>query len=1207
VPIVAVTPLGSNQSDIGSAIDQIIDYLHRGSARRPEPNASLVGYYADTPTQPGTWRGRGVDAHQLSGPVNRDEFRRVLEGRHPATNELLVLGNGSAGRAKAARPNFEVARYCPPEELLSSAQVAALVGTTDRYIRMVAAEHGNGLGTKSTLVGLRLESGDWSFRRDEVERFAAARKEPKVVVAYDVTVSFEKSISLVWARSNAEQRRLIEKALDAGTNAAVAYLEDQALAVRRGRSAVKADGVWAASFRHITNRNLEPQLHDHVVIANIGAADGRTQALDSRLLHHHAKTAGYVAGAVTRQHLTDQLGIAWQPVERGLADIDGITRPMIIAFSTRRTEITTLTDELGLDSAAARDTAALATRTRKHGPADWDELEQQWANQLDALGLNNERWQQLQQQPLENRHLTEKDQANVLAWLDSPSGVTKSNAVFSRRDVVQAIVEWDGTHGTGTRLAYDDIDRLTDTYLTQQNVVALDMTAAQITRTGETNWYSTTTMLDLERTVIAAYTQVGGNHSIPSEMFAAARQDWEHTTGHTLGNDQARMVAAITSSSNQFLPVVGPAGSGKTAALKVAATAWSAAGLQPIGASVTGAATEVLADATGIPTRTVASLLAEIDHGGQPFTRRTVLIVDEASTLSNRDHHTLVRAITDSGALMRTIGDPAQHRAVEAGGLWAHLVTDLADQIPVLETNRRQASPEMTDVRLANADYRDGLINQALQRLHDNDRIVSAPTADELLDHLTADWYTDRQQDPETPSRMMAESHTVRRQLNQRAQTLLIADGTLTGPALVLNGERFHVGDNVITRTQDRNLRHADGHFLRNGSAGTITGIDAHNAQHQIAVDFDRHGPIVLPHEFLTRHIRAGLDGGLAPAYAITTHAAQGSTYRTGRMLTTDSSSKEGVYVGLTRGTSDTRLYLVATNELAPNDQQSDIGLPIIQDSRTALDTLADHLNAPDQATVIAATDPDARIVHSLRTHTIDELRTAAPTDLIARRALQHVADTTARHNIQSPPADLVEMFGPRPPADSPLRPAWDDTITQTSKHTVTFGDDITSPLAQRSNARLSAANSRLETIRTAMTSDRTNATPEAEVADLASKLRTVRSTLPLDDVLVASLNDKLEAHVSNAVASRPGYLTELLGARSDEDEKQSRRWDVAATSVERYRHRQGFTPAHGAFEGDTAKQRALGPRIASLSETLSVDKALEQHRAQSRSMGRSQ
>jgi TrwC relaxase len=277
VPIVSVTPLGSDASGVGAAVGQIIDYLYRGT-RRPEPNMSISGYYADTPNSPGVWRGRGVNAEQLTGPVDTEAFRRVLEGNHPTSGERLVAASGSAGRAQRDRP--AIASTGPNDELLSTDQVANLLGVTDRYVRMVATDNAT---DPKKLLGHRVAGDNWVFRRDDLERFAANRKEQKVVVAYDVTVSFEKSISLVWARANPEQRRTIEKALDAGTNAAVAYLEDQALAVRRGRSAVKADGVWAASFRHMTNRNLEPQLHDHVVIANIGASDGRTQALDSRL------------------------------------------------------------------------------------------------------------------------------------------------------------------------------------------------------------------------------------------------------------------------------------------------------------------------------------------------------------------------------------------------------------------------------------------------------------------------------------------------------------------------------------------------------------------------------------------------------------------------------------------------------------------------------------------------------------------------------------------------------------------------------------------------------------------------------------------------------------------------------------------------------------------------------------------------------------
>ncbi len=196
MPIVSVTPLGSSSDGVGSAIGQIIDYLERG-IRRPQPNASLVGYYADTPTTAGVWRGRGVDGYQLTGPVHTETFRTVLEGNHPLTTETLVSAVGSSGRADPTRSKVAVSPTGEPGEILSTEQVAALLGVSERYVRKVAAEPGDPAETtKARLDGVRADGRNWVFRRDDIEDFAAGRSEKKVVVAYDVTVSFEKSISL---------------------------------------------------------------------------------------------------------------------------------------------------------------------------------------------------------------------------------------------------------------------------------------------------------------------------------------------------------------------------------------------------------------------------------------------------------------------------------------------------------------------------------------------------------------------------------------------------------------------------------------------------------------------------------------------------------------------------------------------------------------------------------------------------------------------------------------------------------------------------------------------------------------------------------------------------------------------------------------------------------------------------------------------------
>jgi len=82
-------------------------------------------------------------------------------------------------------------------------------------------------------------------------------------------------------------------------------------------------------------------------------------------------------------------------------------------------------------------------------------------------------------------------------------------------------------------------------------------------------------------------------------------------------------------------------------------------------------------------------------------------------------------------------------------------------------------------------------------------------------------------------------------------------------------------------------------------------------------VDFERRGPVVIPGAYLAKAIRPGVTGILAHSYALTSHAAQGETYESGRHLATDRSSRGGVYVGLSRGRSDARLYAVRRRDLA--------------------------------------------------------------------------------------------------------------------------------------------------------------------------------------------------------------------------------------------------------------------------------------------------
>jgi conjugative relaxase-like TrwC/TraI family protein len=152
----------------------------------------------------------------------------------------------------------------------------------------------------------------------------------------------------------------------------VAYLERHALFARRGTDGmrrIRTTGLVAAAFVHRTSRNGDPQLHTHVLAANaVLGEDGRWSASDARGLYAHARTAGFVYQASLRAGLVESLGVAFGPVHRGAAEIEGIDASVLRHFSTRRAEIEEYLFIHGGSSGRTAELAALATMESSASP-----------------------------------------------------------------------------------------------------------------------------------------------------------------------------------------------------------------------------------------------------------------------------------------------------------------------------------------------------------------------------------------------------------------------------------------------------------------------------------------------------------------------------------------------------------------------------------------------------------------------------------------------------------------------------------------------------------------------------------------------------------------------------------------------------------------------------------------------------------------------
>ena len=152
------------------------------------------------------------------------------------------------------------------------------------------------------------------------------------VTAFDLTFSAPKSASLLYALGDPAVSAAVEAAFAVAVEQAIASLSPRIAYIRTGHAGaavVDTEGVFGVSYRHRTSRALDPQLHDHVLIANAvrTVSDGEWRTLDARGMYGNAKAAGVEFQSFFRSALGSSLGVVFGDVDaNGQADIVGIDR-----------------------------------------------------------------------------------------------------------------------------------------------------------------------------------------------------------------------------------------------------------------------------------------------------------------------------------------------------------------------------------------------------------------------------------------------------------------------------------------------------------------------------------------------------------------------------------------------------------------------------------------------------------------------------------------------------------------------------------------------------------------------------------------------------------------------------------------------------------------------------------------------------------------
>jgi len=486
--------------------------------------------------------------------------------------------------------------------------------------------------------------------RVEVQERTNTARNRTPVAGFDLTFSPSKSISTAWALADADTKATIFACHRRAIEVVLTYAEGKIFHSRSGRNGVvqeDVEGVVATAFTHWDSRAGDPQLHDHVVVANRArsVSDGQWRTLDSRGLFKSVVMLGELHQGILADLLTQELGWDWDERSRRHSDrirweVAGVPETLLAEFSQRAAAIEERKELLIPAFVAAhgrqpstteiiklRQRATLETRPAKvHRPLAV--MVDGWRQRAAyCVGGEPEVWVAGLSDRNDLPLLRASDLADeILADAASVTirKVSERRATFSRANVLAEVHRQ--FHGVRFASPEDRIgvaERTADLAVGQSLLISapeLHFTPEHLRRADGTSRfrakgheiYTTAILVDAEARLLDAGKEFNGP-AVASGTVAAVTSGTRPGRSHPLSIDQALAVEQIATSGRRLDVLVGPAGTGKSTTMAGLRAAWEAehGATSVLGLAPSAAAAEVLAEQLGIDTENTAKWLYE--------------------------------------------------------------------------------------------------------------------------------------------------------------------------------------------------------------------------------------------------------------------------------------------------------------------------------------------------------------------------------------------------------------------------------------------------------------------------------------------------------------------------------------------------------------------------------------------------------------------
>lgn len=568
---------------------------------------------------------------------------------------------------------------------------------------------------------------------------------------WDATFSAPKSVSLTALVGGDDRVRVAHRE---AVTVALRELEHYAHARIGGNHPAEQTGLFvAAKFEHDTARPVDgyaaPQLHTHAVVFNMTErSNGQPRALQERTLFQSRQFATAVYQSELTYRLT-RLGYELQPGRSGAPEIKGYTQEYLDASSPRSQQIRDYMEKIGIESKAAAQIAAHATRDKKQtvGPEATLKAHRELAAQFDnqpqqVVASAHERAQQIQ-------HPKKKPLADLAheAVSFARDRLYEREAVVDERHLYRDALR----RGMG-EVPYGDVRRAIAARLSQGEFVAIEQPAHASARQ-----ITTDRMIAMEKEIVQIMRAGQGQAEPMLSHFAASQIAASHAH---FNRGQQTAVEQVLTSADRIQGVQGFAGVGKSEALRAIREGAQSAGYAVEGFAPTSRATEQLREA-GISATTLQGFLV---RGGREQSEadpanRHLYLLDESSLASTKQALEFFHKINPQDRVL-LVGDIRQHQAVDAGKPFEQL-QQAGMQTAKLDEIVRQKDPALLRVveHLARADVATGI-----EMLREQGRVVEIPDRIQRIEAVAREF-------ARSPERTLVVSpdNASRREINEAA------------------------------------------------------------------------------------------------------------------------------------------------------------------------------------------------------------------------------------------------------------------------------------------------------------------------------------------------------------------------------------------------------------------------------------------------------